>query len=88
MAWKLFANSFDYFTGSPIVPYMNNEIICDTPEAIARFALAALRGRLRLEKVGMKCRGASAKSIAKKMGFTGKIDEQIAKITAKLAETK
>jgi len=38
-------------------------IILDTPEQIGRFVLASLRGRLKLEKVGMKCRGRSARSI-------------------------
>ena len=66
----------------------NQAIILDTPEAIARFALASLRGRLRLEKVGMKGRGRSGRAVAKQMGYKGTIDEQIAAITAKLDATK
>ena len=46
-----------------------NEIIADTPEKIAFFTICALRGALRLESVGLKRRGASALSVAKKMGF-------------------
>jgi len=44
----------------------------DNPEKIAFFQLCSLRGALRLEAAGMKRRGKSAVSIAKKMGFTGK----------------
>lgn len=44
----------------------------DTPEQIAFFQLCALRGALRLEAAGIKRRGKSAVSIAKKMGFKGR----------------
>ena len=42
-------------------------IILDTPEQINQFALRSLRLRLKMEKIGMKCRGKSAKSIVSKM---------------------
>jgi len=51
---------------------MENTIVCDTPEKIAFFNLCALRGALRLESAGLKSRGKSAVSIAKKAGFKGK----------------
>lgn len=45
---------------------MNNAIIADTPEAIERFQLAALKGRLTLEMKGMRVsRGPSALKICK-----------------------
>ncbi len=61
------------------------EIILDTPEQIARFALASLRGRLKLEELGMRCRGASALSIAKSKGYKGNRKAIIAKLTEELA---
>ena len=39
-------------------------IICDTPEAISLFTWLALRGAVRLESIGMKRRGQSARKIA------------------------
>lgn len=45
---------------------MTQAIMLDTPEAINAFMLASLRGRLRLEIKGMKCKGPSALAIAKK----------------------
>lgn len=47
-------------------------ITFDTPEKIAFFQLCTLRQSLRLEAAGMKSRGKSAASIAKKLGFKGK----------------
>ena len=45
---------------------MSQSIMLDTPEQINRFMLAALRGRLKLEIAGMKCKGQSGLAIAKK----------------------
>lgn len=66
----------------------NTGFILTTPEEISRFSLASLRGRLRLEAVGMKGRGKSALSIAKAQGFKGNRAEIIAEITAKLNAAK
>lgn len=61
--------------------------IADTPEKIAFFQLCALRGALRLEAAGMKSRGKSALSIAKKMGYKVKTaQEGYEAISAKIRE--
>ncbi len=62
--------------------------ILTTPAEISRFALASLRGRLRLESLGMKGRGKSALSIAKGMGYKGTRAEIIATISAELDATR
>lgn len=40
--------------------------VADTPEAIEYFRLSSLKGRVKLEAVGMKCKGPSATSTARK----------------------
>ena len=40
---------------------MNSPIVCDTPEKINAFHMLALKGALKLESLGMKRRGVSAK---------------------------
>lgn len=44
-------------------------IMIDTPEGIRAFALLALKGRLKMESVGIKFRGASALSQVRRMGI-------------------
>lgn len=44
---------------------MDNGFVLTSPDQINAFALLSLRGRLRLESIGMKGRGASALSQAK-----------------------
>jgi len=66
-------------------------IVLDTPEQIDRFCLASLRGRLKMEKVGMKCKGRSAKSIVSGMfGVSNRtpIDTLISLVQKRLDETK
>ena len=47
-------------------------IVCDTPESIEMFCLLSMRGRLRLEIIGLKFRGRTTYSIIKeKFGFRG-----------------
>jgi hypothetical protein len=66
--------------------YMEN-IICTTPEQIAFFQLCSLRGALRLEAAGMKRRGPSALSIAKKQGFKARTArEAVELVHAKIKE--
>lgn len=43
---------------------MDHATVIDTPEAIERYRLVALRGAVKLEAIGMKRRGRSAKAIA------------------------
>ena len=43
---------------------MNETIVLSAPEDIERYRLLALRGAVKLEAVGMKRRGRSAKAIA------------------------
>lgn len=59
--------------------------ILDTPEQIARYSLAVLRTRLKLENAGMKGRGPSALSVAKRMGYKGTRTTIINTITQELA---
>lgn len=50
----------------------NNSIVCDTPETIDAFRLLSMRGRFKMELVGMKGRGRSMYSIVKALyGFKG-----------------
>lgn len=61
--------------------------IIDTPEGIARVQLVAVRGALKLEKLGMKSRGGSIrKGWAVRLGLkaSAKHDEVIAEITRRL----
>lgn len=55
--------------------------VIDTPEGIALYRLIALKGALKLEALGMKRRGQSALSIAKReygcKGNRAKVLEQI-----------
>ncbi len=68
---------------------MSKPLILDTPEQIARFALLSLRGRLRLECLGMKSRGASAASILKRQyGYKGSNAAILAKLNADIAATR
>lgn len=62
-------------------------MIAKTPEEINFWHLAALRGALRLEKVGLKRRGRSALSIAKKefgLKPRASFDEAIAAVQAEI----
>lgn len=63
-------------------------IICDTPEAISLFRWLSVRGSLRLEKVGLKRRGMSAKkSACLYLGLKPRtpIDDVIAAVETKIA---
>jgi hypothetical protein len=65
---------------------MNGTMI-DTPEGIQRFALIALKSRLKLESVGMKGRGKSALSQVKAMGIKARTaSEALPKYIAMLEE--
>jgi hypothetical protein len=67
---------------------INNSINCDTPEAIAFFALCSLRGRLKLEIAGMKGR-VSIMKVCKVQGFKGKNkNEMLAQVEQKIEEAK
>jgi hypothetical protein len=46
---------------------MNDAIVADTPEKIQAFGLLALKGALKMESIGMKRRGESAFSQAKRI---------------------
>ena len=46
---------------------MENTIIADTDEKVAMFRLAAIKGGVKLETLGMKRRGSSAYAVAKKL---------------------
>lgn len=59
--------------------------ILDTPEAIAKYGLAVLKARLKLEGKGLRGRGPSALSMAKAKGFRGSRESIIAQIEAQLA---
>ena len=60
-----------------------------TPEQINRFALACLRGALRLEAAGMKRKGMSAVKEAKQRGFTGRTAKELyVAVDAKLKELR
>lgn len=52
-------------------------MIADTPEMIDRVYLITLRSMLKLEAVGMRKRGPSALSMAKKLGYKGKTAKAI-----------
>ena len=61
--------------------------VAKTPEAIHFVHLCALRGALRLQKVGLGRRGASALTIAKRefgLKKSAKIDEAIARVQAEI----
>ena len=61
--------------------------VAKTPEAIHFVHLCALRGALRLQKVGLSRRGASALTIAKRefgLKRSAKIDEAIARVQAEI----
>ena len=58
-------------------------IVIDTPEGIAFFRLAALKGALSLQSKGLKLsRGRSALSIARSMGYRGNLASVLAQVTA------
>lgn len=58
--------------------------IFDTPEMIQSFQLATLSKAIELEMKGLRKRGQSASSMARKMGFTGSKKEQVTKIRKQL----
>ena len=55
-------------------------MVADTPAKIAHIQLCALKGAVKLESLGMKKRGASALSIAKRMGFKAKTAKEMLSI--------
>lgn len=69
-------------------PALSSNVISD-PRAIERFRLATLRAAVRLEKVGMKRRGQSAKKQAimeLDLASRSNHDEVIAALSAKMEE--
>ena len=67
---------------------MNEGFVAYTKDNINRFRLAALKGALKLEMVGMKRRGRSAYSIIKEeFGFTGN-RESVLQALENLIETE
>jgi hypothetical protein len=52
------------------------------------FRLCALRGALKLQKLGMTRRGPSALSIARKSGFKGSIDKVLSQVQAEIDRRK
>ena len=70
---------------------MSETIVADTPEAIEAFTWIALRGALRLENLGMKRRGPSARKIAaQRLGVSARtsIPDMIELVSRKIAELK
>lgn len=68
---------------------MDHATVINTPEGIARFRLIALKGAVRLEALGMKRRGPSARSIAaKELGVPARTscDRLIFLLTQRIAE--
>lgn len=62
-------------------------IVLDTPEAIDRFRLVALKGALKMETLGMKRRGQSAYSIVKQeFGFKGNKASVLKQLEQKIKE--
>ena len=62
-------------------------IVADTPEAIDRFRLVALKGALKMETLGMKRRGQSAYSIVKQeFGFKGNKASVLKQLEQKIKE--
>lgn len=62
-------------------------IVADTPEAIDRFRLVALKGALKLETLGMKRRGQSVYSIVKQeFGFKGNKASVLKQLEQKIKE--
>jgi hypothetical protein len=61
--------------------------VFDTPEQIAFFQLAAMKGRLKLEVKGLKFRGRSTYSIAKeRYGLKGSRESVLAQLEAMVEE--
>jgi len=68
----------------------NETIICDTPESIQAFGILACRSALKLEKLGMKRRGTSARKQAiailnnngENLSYSTRIDTVITKFNA------
>lgn len=62
-------------------------IVADTPEAIDRFRLVALKGALKMEVFGMKRRGQSVYSIVKQeFGFKGNKASVLKQLEQKIKE--
>jgi len=56
-------------------------MILDTPDAIARYQLCAVKGRLNLEIKGLKFRGGSAYAAAKRLyGVKGSREKVLAQL--------
>lgn len=61
--------------------------VFDTPEGIRYVCLSSLKGRLNLEKMGLKCRGPAATTIAKRnFGFKGNRESIIKQIEAEMQD--
>ena len=62
-------------------------IVADTPEAIDRFRLVALKGALKMEVLGMTRRGQSVYSIVKQeFGFKGNKASVLKQLEQKIKE--
>jgi len=49
----------------------NQMIVCNTPESIKMFRLLSLKGRLKLEIVGLRSRFSTYAEIKREFGFKG-----------------
>lgn len=62
-------------------------IVADTPEAIDRFRLVALKGALKMEVLGMRRRGQSVYSIVKQeFGYKGNKASVLKQLEQKIKE--
>ena len=67
---------------------MKNTIVLDTPDQIFNFRLAALRGALKLEMLGMKRKGQSAFAELRKLGYKGTKAEILASVEESLKKLR
>lgn len=62
-----------------------SDIVCDTPDTIAAFALLSLKSSIQLEGKGLRFRGGSRLALAKrKYNLKGNRDSVIAQLDAML----
>ena len=60
----------------------NKTIVCKTPESIAMFRLLSLKGRLKLEVLGLRSRISTYAVIKREFGFKGNKKAVLAQLEA------
>jgi len=60
----------------------NKMIVCQTPESIAMFRLLSLKGRLKLEVLGLRSRISTYAVVKREFGFKGNKKAVLAQLEA------